>query len=203
MKKVLILLLGIMLIFTLSCKKQTKEAKEVEKAVKGMEEFGKAMEQTAKQMEEATQKGKIEAVDFRVLKELLPDLRGWEKRNPRGERTAFGGFGISNAEAEYALGESEVRLKITDTAGYSMMIAPFSIFIQSGYEEEDETHYKKTTTIKGFPAIEEFYPSQKRGTLTVIVKNRFIVEAEGDNIEKVNILQDFLNSVDLKKLESL
>ncbi len=201
MKKILVLILGVMLVFTISCKKQTKEAKEIEKAVKGIEELGKKMEQTAKEMEET--KGKIEAVDFRVLKELLPEIKGWEKRNPRGEKAAFGKFGISNAEAEYALGEAEIRIKITDTAGYSMMIAPFSIFIQSGYEEEDEEHYKKTTTIKGFPAIEEFYPSQKRGTLTVIVKNRYIVEAEGSNIDKVNTLHDFLNTVDLKKLESL
>jgi len=201
MKKILIVLVGVMLIFTFSCKKQTKEAKELEKAVKSMEQFGKAMEETAKEMQET--KGKIEAVDFRALKELLPDFKGWEKRNPRGQKTAFGQFGISNAEADYALGDAEVSLKITDTAGYSMMIAPFSIFIQSGYEEEDEEHYKKSTTVKGFPAIEEFYPSQKRGSLTVIVKNRFIVSAEGNNIEKVNTLHDFLNSVDLKKLESL
>lgn len=203
MKKVLIFLLGTMLIFTLSCKRETREAKELEKGIKGMEEVGKAMEQTAKKMEEMRQEGKIVAVDFKILKELLPDLKGWEKRNPKGERTAFGGFGISSAEADYALGEAEIHLKITDTAGYSMMIAPFSIFIQSGYEEEDEEHYKKTLTVKGFPAIEEFYPSQKRGTLTVIVKNRFIVEAEGDNIEKAGILHDFLNTVDLKKLESI
>ncbi len=201
MKKILIFILGALLIFTFSCKRQTKEAKELEKAVKGIEEWGKAMEQTAKQMEKT--KGKIEAIDFRILKELLPDIKGWEKRNPRGEKTAFGQFGISNAEAEYALGEAEITIKITDTAGYSMMIAPISMFIQSGYEEEDEEHYKKTTTVKGFSAIEEFYPSQKRGSLTVIVKNRFIVEAEGKNIEKANTLHDFVNTVDLKKLESL
>lgn len=201
MKNILILILGVLLVFTFSCKRQTKEAKEVEKAVKGLEQFGKAVEETAKQFEET--KGKIEAVDFRALKELLPDIKNWEKRNPRGERTAFGQFGISSAEAEYALGEGEIHLKITDTAGYSMLIAPFSIFIQSGYEEEDEQHYKKTTTIKGFPAIEEFYPSEKRGTITVIIKNRFIVEADGRNIEKVNTLHDFIHTVDLKKLESL
>lgn len=198
MKKILIVLIGMMLIFTFSCKKQTKETKELEKAVKSMEQFGKALEETAKET-----KGKIEAVDFRALKELLPEIKGWEKKNPRGERTAFGQFGISNAEANYVLGEAKVNLKITDSAGYSMMIAPFSIFLQSGYEEEDEEHYKKTTSVKGFPAIEEFYPSEKRGSLTVIVKNRFIVEAEGNNIERVNTLHDFLSTVDLKKLESL
>lgn len=201
MKKILIVLVGVMLIFTFSCKKQTKETKELEKVVKSVEQFGKSMEETAKELQET--KGKIEAVDFRVLKELLPEIKGWTKRNTRGERTALGQFGISNAEADYVLGEAEVNLKITDSAGYSMIIAPLSIFIQSGYEEENEEHYKKTTSVKGFPAIEEFYLSQKRGSLTVIVKNRFIVEAEGDNIEKINTLHDFLNAVDLKKLESL
>ncbi|MGQ9618526.1 MAG: hypothetical protein ACUVUG_06140 [Candidatus Aminicenantia bacterium] len=200
MRKILLVLLAGLLIFTLSCQKTQKE-KEAEKAMKSLEQFGRALKETSNKIEET--KGKIEAVDFRLLKKLLPDLKGWEKQNSSGERSAFGGFGISTAQAEYVLGESKIELKITDPAGYYMFIAPFITFIQSGFEEEDENHYKKSSSVKGYPAIEEFYPQEKRGSLTVIVKNRFLVEAEGENISKIDFLFDLLNNVDLKKLETL
>ncbi len=201
MKRLFVVALSVLLVLTFSCKRAEKETQKAEKVTKSIEQFGKALEQTAKQMEES--KGKVEAVDFRILKELLPEIKGWGKQNPRGEKVAFGQFATSLAEADYALGDAEVHLKITDPAGYYMFVAPFVTFIQSGYEEEDEYHYKKSGTFNGYPAIEEFYFQDKRGSLTVIVKNRFIVEAKGRNIEKINTLYDILNEVNLKKLESL
>jgi hypothetical protein len=90
--------------------------KKMEEAMKqGGEGFGEAM----KKMGEAITTGKkVEPVDFRELKTLLPDsLPGMKRTEAKGEKTAAFGINVSKAEGSYrADSGANIDITLTDMA---------------------------------------------------------------------------------------
>ncbi len=124
-------------------------------------------------------------VDFELLKGLLPEMNGWTRTRPRGEQMNTP-FAISNAKAHYTMGDSTMDIEITDSALNQMIFAPFAMFMASGYEERSDNGYKKAGTIAGSPGFESWEKDAKRGEVTVIVANRFVVQAKGRRVPSVD-----------------
>lgn len=141
-------------------------------------------------------------VDFELLKGLLPEMSGWTRTRPRGEQMTRP-FAISNAKAHYAMGESTMDIEITDSALNQMILAPFAMFMASGYEERSDDGYKKAATIAGSPGFESWEKDKNRGEVTVIVANRFVVQATGRRVASVGSVKMAVEAVDLVKLATL
>lgn len=141
-------------------------------------------------------------VDFELLKSLLPEMRGWTRTRPRGEQMTTP-FAISNAKAHYTMGESTMDIEITDSALNQMIFAPFAMFMASGYEERSDEGYKKAGTIAGSPGFESWEKNAKRGEVTVIVANRFVVQAKGRRVASVDSVKKAIETIDLAKLATL
>jgi hypothetical protein len=141
-------------------------------------------------------------VDFELLKGLLPEMSGWTRTRPRGEQMNMP-FAISNAKAHYTMGESTMDIEITDSALNQMIFAPFAMFMASGYEERSDDGYKKAGTIAGSPGFESWEKDAKRGEVTVIVANRFVVQAKGRRVPSVDPVKKAIETIDLAKLATL
>lgn len=156
------------------------------------EAMGQA-EQAMQQMQQAMggDGEAVEPVDFRVLKDMLPeDLPGMERTNAKGEKTGMMGIKISQAEGEYR-GEDNSRIEITILdMGTMKSAAMFGYaWLMAEIDRESDTGYERTTKYKGYPAYEKM---ERRGETErfesqVVVGERFIVSINANNASEDQI----------------
>ena len=122
--------------------REEQQAAEIEKSAqemqKGAENMAKGAEEMARSMSGlasglgAALGGDPNAkpadpVSFRDLQTVLPELSGWEREKPTGERmTAPVTF--ADASVRHRRGDATVTAKITDSALNQMLVAPFATF---------------------------------------------------------------------------
>ncbi|MGY0559462.1 Yip1 family protein [Luteimonas sp. A277] len=181
-------------------------------------EFGRRMEEAGKQMDQARASGSadeqgkalgalmgavagstdadgqvVEAVAADQLRALLPEAIGNMRRTGiSASRSGAMGMQISEASAEYAEedGSGRISVEIQDMAAMSGMMAMAGAF---GMDQSHETDsgYERTFTRDGQLVNEEWSSGSNRGKYSVVVGNRFRVEASG----RVNSIDDLRNVV--------
>jgi hypothetical protein len=172
-------------------------------AAQGLQDFAKAMEGVAGAMSGTTPDGKpVEPVRFQDLQTALPEISGWQRGEPTGERMTSP-VPFSQSEANYTMGDANVSVKVVDSAFSQMLIAPWAMFLTAGYERESNEGYEKSVTIGGHPGFERYNKADKDGELNIVVAKRFLVTIEGDNIDDTKVLHDFASKIDASKLEAL
>ncbi len=193
---------------------------------KAAEDVAKNMEEANKQMAAATKNGqvdmgaamnalgaamgaanggkKVETVDYKVLKEMLPDNVGGLKRtDATGEKTAAMGMQVSNAEGRYSDDQGKnATVKITDIGSMTGLagMAAYA-WAMTDVDRESDTGYEKTASFNGYKSHEKWDKSSNYGEISVLVGGRFVVEASGSM--EMNALKDALSKVDLKKLDGM
>jgi hypothetical protein len=193
---------------------------------KAAEDAAKKMEEANKQMAEATKNGqvdmgaamnalgaamgaanggkKVETVDYKVLKDMLPDNVGGLKRTEAtGEKTAAMGMQVSNAEGRYSDDQGKnATVKITDIGSMTGLagMAAYA-WAMTDIDRESDTGYEKTGSFNGYKSHEKWDKSSNYGDISVLVGGRFVVEASGSM--EMNALKDALSKVDLKKLDGM
>jgi hypothetical protein len=210
------LLLSVGLVLTTACKSPEQKAAE---------DAAKQMQAASKQMEEAAKKGnlgdamaamgaavsgantgkKVETVDYKELKALLPEsLPGMKRTNATGEKTSAMGMQISNAEGRYSSDDgSSLTIKITDIGSLTGLagMAAYA-WARVDVDRESDTGYEKTTVFKGYKSHEKYDKQNKSGEISVLVADRFVVEADGNNVD-IDAIKHALDNVDLGKLNSM
>jgi len=182
-------------------------AKGADGLAKGAEGMAKGFEDLAKGLSAMAAGGDpnakpVEPLSIDNLKSVLPELAGWERGKPTGERMTSP-VNYAEAEVRFSKGDSRVTAKVVDSALNQMLVAPFAMFLAVGYEKETERGYEKGVKVGEYPGWEKWDSESKDGELNAIVNKRFIVQVEGQQIENVKILQSVMNSMDLKKLAGL
>ena len=142
------------------------------------------------------------AVEFGKLIALLPEVNGWTRSKPKGEQVSVGGA-MSVAKAEYQKGDASIDLEITDSSFNQLVLSPFTMFLAAGYSERSGDDYSKSAPVAGNPGFEKWTNSARRGEVTVVVANRFIVQATGRNVDDMAPVRSLVKSVDLARLASL
>jgi hypothetical protein len=204
------------LVLALSCGKSI-EQKKLEEAGKNMEEAGKKMEEAMKQggegfgeamkkMGEAMNTGKkVEPVDFRELKTLLPEsLPGMKRTEAKGEKTAAFGINVAKAEGSYrADSGANIEITLTDMGSMTGLTALAAYgWVMAEIDRETDTGYEKTTTYSGNKAHEKYDNRGQHGEIEVLVANRFVVELNGNEIS-MDQLKGALGKIDLGKLNGM
>ena len=181
-------------------------------------EFGRRMEQAGQQMDQARASGSaeeqgkalgalmgamaggtdadgqpVESVAAEQLRALLPEAIGNMQRTAiSASRTGAMGVQISEATAEYAEkdGSGRISVEIQDMAAMSGMMAMAGAF---GMDQSRETDsgYERTFTRDGRLVSEEWNSTSNRGKYSVMVGNRFRLEASG----RVDSIDDLRNVV--------
>lgn len=123
----------------------------------------------------------VEAVEPDALRALLPENVGsWRRSSVSASRSGAMGMQMSEATAEYIApdGTSRISVDIRDMAALSGMMAMAGAF---GVEQSTETDsgFERTYTRDGRLITEEWDSGANRGKYSVVVGNRFHIEASG------------------------
>jgi len=171
-------------------------------AAKGLEQMAKGLEAMAGGAAGGAGTKPVDPVSFRDLQTVFPDLDGWEKEKPTGERMTAP-FSFSQAEVHYRKGESRLEMKIVDSGFNQLLFTPFAMFMQAGYEKETSSGYEKSTTVGGQPGWEKWSTEGKDGEVNAFVGKRFILTVEGRNVDDIKVLHDIVGKIDLAKLAAM
>jgi hypothetical protein len=173
-------------------------------AAKGLEQFAKGLEGMAGAL--AGTKGAdgkpVEPVSFRELQGIFVPLDGWEMGKPTGEKISVP-FAYSQAKVKYRKEGQEIEVSVTDSAFNQLMIAPFALFLTTGYEKETEHGYERSAKVAGYPGWEEWDSARKDGEVNAVVNKRFIIKFEGDGLEDTKVLHQLAEASNLGKLASM
>jgi hypothetical protein len=171
-------------------------------AAKGLEQMAKGLEAMASGAAAGVNAKATEPVSFRDLMALFPDIDGWEKEKPTGERMNAP-FAFSRAEVRYKKGDARVEIKLVDSGFSQLLFMPYAAFLQAGYEKETSTGYEKSTTVNGQPGWEKWNTDGKDGEVNAVVNKRFLFTVEGRNVDDIKFLHGVAGKVDMAKLAAL
>lgn len=199
-----------------------------EQAIKQLEQAAKDMEAAGKKAEAAAAKGDVgaavgeamkalgglagaagassyEPVDFRKLKELLPqELAGFEKGDSSGEKNNAFGISVSEAKQSFrtADGSKSVRFEITDPGSLAGPFALANVWMNVDIDKETSDGYEKTSTVSGRKLHEKWSKGSKHGEVHLVVGNRFMVEIDARGVEMADI-KSLISKIDVAKLEAM
>lgn len=149
--------------------------------------------------------GTVEVVDQGRLKALLPDsLPGLTRSDVAAEKSAMGDFKISMASARYGDNSSasrQVDIKITDL-GNNKLFGTMFAWGMIEQDRETETGYEKTGKVDGRPTRERLNKDLSDGEYSVLVGNRFMVEAHGRQVD-MPTLKQAAAATSFNKLEAM
>ncbi|MEP6917519.1 MAG: hypothetical protein ABJC89_17845, partial [Acidobacteriota bacterium] len=169
-------------------------------AAKGLEQFAKGLGMLAGG---ATGDSKpVDPVSFHDMQALFPNVDGWEKHKPTGERMSSP-VSYSEAQVEYTKGDARIEMKMVDSGLNQLLLMPYTMFLTAGYEKETSDGYEKSTKVNGQPGWEKWDSSSKNGEVNALVNKRFVVTAEGRGIDDTKILQEFVGKIDMVKVAAL
>jgi len=173
-------------------------------AAKGMADMAKAMQGMAAAVGGGgSGDGKpVEPVSTDVLKGTLPTVAGWTMDAPEAERMTSP-IAFSQVETSYKKGDAEIELRVVDTGYAQMLIAPWSMFLASGYSRENSDGYEKSVSVGGNPGFEKWDSSSKRGELNIFAGKRFMVTIESRDLADTKLLHEFASKVDFGKIAGL
>ena len=174
-------------------------------AEQGAKQAAQGFEAMAKGLEAMAGGGggaKVEPVSFRDLQTFFPDLDGWEKEKPTGERMTAP-FAFSQAEVRYNKGDARIEMKLVDSGFNQMLFTQFAMMMQAGYEKETQSGYEKSATVAGMPGWEKWNTEGKDGSVNALVGKRFLLSIEGDNVADVKALHAIAAKIDMNKLAAL
>ncbi len=217
-RKSALLTLSLSLALTTGCKSPEQKAAEetaknladasakmAEATKNGTANMGDAMNALGAAMGAANGGKKVETVDYKVLKDMLPaDLSGMKRTEATGEKTSAMGINISNAEGRYRndAGNS-MTVKITDIGSLSGLagMATYA-WASTDIDRETETGYEKTAMFNGYKSHEKYDKGSKSGELSALVAGRFAVEVQGYGVD-MDAIKDAMSKLDLRKLDGM
>ena len=205
-----------------------------EQAMKQLEQAAKDMEAAGKKIEGATTKGSqdvgaamgeamkalgamagaaggvvgsgsFEPIDFRKLKEALPqELAGFEKGESSGEKNNAFGIAVSEAKQSFrtADGSKSVRFEITDPGSLAGPFALANMWMNVDIDKETSSGYEKTSTVGGRKLHEKWNKSSKHAEVQMVVGNRFMIEVDAQGVD-MNDVKALISKIDVAKLESM
>lgn len=163
-----------------------------------LEAASKAMEAAAKRAES----GELVATDPEALKAYLPAaVAGFSREELSASSGGAAGIQGSQAEGRYTKGDASLRLQVTDLGAAGALAGMASAFnVKSS--KETATGYEKVGMVGGRMTQESYDRQARHGEYSVLVGDRFMVEAEGDGVTMED-LKAAVGAIDQKRLEGL
>jgi hypothetical protein len=147
--------------------------------------------------------GAVHALPADTLKSLLPTAlpSGFARTEVSATSAGAAGVGGSNAQGVYTKGDGRITLEVTDLAAMGALAAMGgAINVQS--DRETATGYEKVGKVDGRLTTESFDNQDKSGKYSVVVANRFVVDAEGSGVA-IDDLKAAVSAVGIDKLEGM
>ena len=176
---------------------------EGKSGIKSVDDFVDNMKEVQKNMEAGQN---YEVVDFRELKELLPEsIDDLKRTSAEGEKTGAMGFTISKANANYDSEDysQSINIEITDLSGATGFagLAAWGWAI-ADIDKETENGYERTIRYKGHKAFEKFNSQDQYGSIEALIAGRFMLSVNGNNVP-IEMIKSAIDEIDISKLEAM
>jgi len=163
-----------------------------------LEAAGKRMEEAAKRAEA----GEATATDPEALKAYLPaSVAGFTREELSASSGGAGGYQGSAAEGSYTKGDARLTLQVTDLGAAGALAGMASAFNVNS-SKETGSGYEKVGMVGGRMTQESYDRHAKSGEYSVLVGERFMVQATGDGVS-MDDLKAAVGAVDKGRLEGL
>lgn len=208
--KTIFFILGLAILFFAGCKSnaekqdEAKDTETIENAVDNIvESAGEAADRVKDMFDGITPDKDLKLVEIADLKKLLPEkLNGLTRERIKGEGVGALGFKMNQAEAEYEKGDKRIELHIIDFGGFGPAMLALASWTVTDIYREDEDGYEKVTEWKGYKTFEKSNQKDKTSSVSIIYKNRLIVNAEADGMD-IDDLKELLEDEILDELDDL
>jgi hypothetical protein len=203
MKKALLIVLYLCLgLFLFSCGK----VRDAANAAEGLKNYAEGIKESTNKMEERKAKGDTVSMPYADLQKLLPSsISGYAKEgNPKGESINMVGMSYSTASQVYKNGDAEITVNIMDyNASYAAFGAATAMFATGFSVDNEEEHLGAVDLgVSGVKAWEDVKKKEKKSTIIAGVNDRFLVSAEGRNVDS-DVVKEAVKAVDLGKLAGM
>jgi len=147
--------------------------------------------------------GAVKAVAPDALKALLPAAlpSGYARTEISAEGSAVAGMSNSHASGTYTKGDGHITLEVSDLAAAGAF-AGMAGALNVESSKQTATGYEKVGKVDGRLTTEEYDNQAKSGKYSVIVANRFVVEANGSGVG-MDELKGAVSSVAMGQLEGM
>jgi len=147
--------------------------------------------------------GAVKAVAPDVLKGLLPAAlpSGYARTEVSAEGSAVAGMSNSHASGTYTRGDGHITLEVSDLAAAGAF-AGMAGALNVESSKQTATGYEKVGKVDGRLTTEQYDNQAKSGKYSVIVANRFVVEANGSGVG-MDELKGAVSSVAIGQLEGM
>ena len=143
----------------------------------------------------------VTATDPDSLKAYLPaSVAGFTRTEVSASTASAAGIEGSQAEAQYTRGESNLKLQVTDI-GQAGALASIAGAVNMKSSKETATGYEKTGVVDGRMTQESYDRQAKSGEYSVLVGERFMVEASGNGVT-MDELKAAVEAVGISRLEA-
>lgn len=143
----------------------------------------------------------VTATDPDSLKAYLPaSVAGFTRTEVSASSASAAGIEGSQAEAQYTRGESNLKLQVTDI-GQAGALASIAGAVNMKSSKETATGYEKTGVVDGRMTQESYDRQAKSGEYSVLVGERFMVEASGNGVS-MDELKAAVEAVGISRLEA-
>ena len=161
------------------------------------------MQSAVEKMQESAERAPAEPVNFRTLRELLPqEAVGLAQTNVEGSTDGAMGFSISQVEATYGEGDAEIDLSILDYGAIPSMAMMGLGWTMADIDRESGSTYERTVTFGGERGYRTYDSERRSGEFNLLVADRFVVQVEGSGVDDDD-LEAALRAVDLSGLADL
>ena len=145
----------------------------------------------------------VEPVDFRKLKEMLPEtLAGMKRVEATGQSGEAMGIKGSSATARYTDGAgASLNVDISDM-GSLAGLAGLASRLDPAMEKETDTGYERTSKVNGQIVHERYDRRAKNGEISIILAERFNVAVRGNGVDAA-ALQGAIKQIDLAAIVAL
>ena len=145
----------------------------------------------------------VQPVDFRKLKEMLPEnLSGMKRVETTGQSGEAMDIKGSSATARYTDGAgASMNLEISDMGSLAGLAGLASRF-DPAMEKETETGFERTSKVNGQIVHERYDRRAKNGEISIILAERFNVAVRGNGVDAA-ALQAAIKEIDMAGLVAL
>lgn len=154
----------------------------------------------------ASQPAKREAIDYKKLKELLPESLAEIKRSQsEGQKSRFGEQSVSTATGTYGASDADGAPNGTLTFidyGSTDMAAGFAGMFAVDIDQESDDEWTKTVKLGDHKALLTYNRKDKRGSAQTVAGDRVVVSLELQNVTE-DQFKKAADELPLKKLAEL
>lgn len=129
-----------------------------------------------------------EVVDFRLLKEALPErVQGMERVSHNGQKAGIAGINVATADAEYRDGDKHISITLLDSGGLGAVMAGLASWSKVEVDKETDEGYERTTMTDGKKAYEKYNRTTMSGEIAIIAAERFLINVKGENVTEEDL----------------